>query len=292
MRTPDINIHRRALSGIQSNLRGIDRAANEIALGKRLIAPSDDPSNARSILRAARSSREADQFIRNIERAKALTALEDEALQQLGNALVRGRELALSQGGSDANAESRQIAAKEAAELVSFLQDLGNTRMGDRYVFGGSRPTTPPFPPGHDPADPLPDGEIRLEIGPDRTLAPNQSADRVFGESGALTALQSLVAALETNDTEGIRQAAEALDEAHGRIQVLAGATGSRMNQMELAESRLDSARFAATELRSNLEDVDLVEAISRLGQRQNAYESALAVTARVLGTGLVDYLR
>ncbi len=48
---------------------------------------------------------------------------------------------------------------------------------------------------------------------------------------------------------------------------------------------------MSLTENRSQLEDVDVIEAISNLQEVQYAYEAALGASAAVMRTSLIDYL-
>ncbi|TVR54313.1 MAG: flagellar hook-associated protein 3 [Gemmatimonadales bacterium] len=292
MRIPNIILQQRTLEGIQSNLREVDRAAREIASGRRISAPSDDPAAARSILRTNSSLQANEQFARNISSARTLLDLEDVALQQMGDVLSRGREIALSQGGSTASTESRAVAAREVDGLVEFLRDLANTRLGERYIFGGVDATSPPIPADGDPPPPLPEGELAVEIAPGRTTLVNHSASQIFGATGALEALEDLARALRDDDGEVIRAGDGALSWAHAQVQVLVGETGSRMSRLDLAASRLDAMDLTLAEYRSDLENVDFEEAISRMANRQAAYQGALLATSKLLSVNLVDYLR
>ncbi|TVP45366.1 MAG: hypothetical protein EA350_09250 [Gemmatimonadales bacterium] len=292
MRVPNINMQRLTLEGIQSNLREVERATGEIVSGRRVSAPSDDPAAARSIMRTNAGLQANDQFLRNMSRVNSFLAMEDVVLSQLGDVLTRGRELALSQGGSTASAATRETAARELRELMAFVQDLGNTRVGERYLFGGAQSTTPPFAAGSTSAAPLPTGASPVEIGPGRTLVPNRSAREIFGDTGALAALEELAQALDANDPESIRGAQVTLSRAFDQVQVLVGELGGRMNRLDLAASRSADLELNLVEYRSDLEDVDFEEAISRLSNRQAAYQAALLATSRIMSVNLTDYLR
>lgn len=292
MRIPNINIQRRALDGMQSNLREMDRAAGQLASGKRISTPSDDPVAAGTVMRTNSALEGNRQYARNLSRVQSQLSLEDTALQQLGDLLSRGREVALSQAGSTADATSRKVAALEVDGLLSALRDIGNSRLGERYIFGGTDAASPPFATGEPMPASLPGGDIPVEIGPGQTLTANHSALRVFGESGALVALVELADALRENDPDRIRTAEGSLQGAHDDIQLLVGEVGGRMARADTQESRLSSMDLLLAEIRSEAEDVDFAEAISRLSGRQAAYEAALLTTSRILSVNLTDYLR
>lgn len=292
MRITNVNLQRRTLDGIQANLREMDRSIRQISTGLRVESPSDDPAATRSILRTNGALSANTQFARNISRAQSFVRAEEVVLDQLGDVLTRSRELALGQAGSTANADTRQAAAREVEGILSFVADLGNSRLGGRYLFGGTASSTPPFPPGTTPPPPLPTGGTPIEIGPGRTVAPNVSASEIFEDTGVLAALEALAEGLRSNDPDTIRQAEGALNQAFAQVQILNGEVGSRANRLELAQSRIDDLSLNLTEYRSDLQDVEFEEAVSRLAMSQTAYQAALAATARILGVNLTDYLR
>ncbi len=291
VRVPDSSRYLRALESIKSNLGAMDRVTREVASGRRISAPSDDPAATRSLLRTNSALQSNAQFARNTSRARSLVGMEDVALHHLGDVLVRAREVALAQAGSTANSASREIAAREIEGIIAFVQDLGNTRLGDRYIFGGLDVSSPPFGPGYDPADPLPEGNSAIEIAPGRNVPTNHSASEVFGESGVLEALRTLANVLMGNDGAGIAAAEGLLERAHSEVQLLVGEVGSRMNRIDLAESRILSTDLMLLEFRSDLEEVDLAEALSRLTARETAYQAALLATSRMLSLSLAHYL-
>jgi flagellar hook-associated protein 3 FlgL len=292
VRIPNINIQRQSLAGIQSNMRAADQAVRELTSGLRVARPSDDPAAARSILRTNADLAGNAQYTRNISRAQSLARMEDVVLDQLGDVLTRARELSLSQAGSTANAETRAATAREVEEILSFVRDLGNARIGDRYLFGGTEASRPPFDAAADPPPPLPTVNTPVEIGPGRTLAPNASAAQIFGDSGVLASLEALAEGLRSNDPDAIRGAEGALNEAFSQVQILVGEVGSRVNRLELAATRIQDLDLNLQEYRSDLQDVEFEEAVSRLAMAETAYRAALSATSRILGVNLTDYLR
>jgi flagellar hook-associated protein 3 FlgL len=59
-----------------------------------------------------------------------------------------------------------------------------------------------------------------------------------------------------------------------------------------VTEAQLADLKITLVGQRSDLEDVDSIEAITRLANQQNTLEASLAVSTRVLQTSLIDFLR
>ncbi|MGE5390240.1 MAG: flagellar hook-associated protein FlgL [Deltaproteobacteria bacterium] len=66
---------------------------------------------------------------------------------------------------------------------------------------------------------------------------------------------------------------------------------GSRINRLELQESRLKNAEVTLTDLLSKNEDTDEAKVIMELKMQENVYQASLAVGARIIQPTLIDYL-
>jgi len=290
LRITNAILHRTGLSGVTRSLEGLEEATRRAVSGKRVERPSDDPVAVTGILRASGGLRAIDQYLRNLAVAGSRLAVEDDVLGQLSELLARGRELGVGQAGDTAGAGSRSIAAAEVRMLVDAARTLGNTRLGDAWVFGGDEAHRPPF--DDDPTRALPVGEPLLEVGTGTWVPGAHSARTIFGDTGALDALEVLAQALEGNDREGIAVALTGLDAAFGSVQRLVGEVGARMNRVDVARENLSALELNLRTYRSDLEEVEMEEAISTLIRRQVAYQAALAANARILSLNLTDYLR
>ncbi len=292
MRITNSTLTQDALTGYQAQMRALDAARREASTGLRVTRPSDDPVAAAGVMRSSSGLRALEQYRRNLEGAGSRLELEDSVMDQLGEALIRAKELAMSEAGATATGTTRGAAAKVVAGLVTFAQDLANTRFAGAYLFGGDYADQPPFREGAlDPARP-PAGETRIEAGPRRSLVTTHSAQEIFVDTGAVDQLRALADALSANDPDGIRSAMYGLDGAYDKVQSLVGDLGARMSQMDVALANLDSLEVNLQTFRSTLEEADLTEAVTRLVERQGALEAAMLANSKILTLTLADYLR
>lgn len=67
---------------------------------------------------------------------------------------------------------------------------------------------------------------------------------------------------------------------------------GSRMNRLELTQTRLDDDKVNLTDLMSENEDVDMTEVVVLMGSQELVYNASLAATAKILQPTLMDFLR
>ena len=77
------------LKGIQDVQSGLTRTQAEIASGKRLLTPADDPASATLIDRINQESARSDQYLRNIDVAQRdLQQQESQLTAEIGRAHV------------------------------------------------------------------------------------------------------------------------------------------------------------------------------------------------------------
>jgi flagellar hook-associated protein 3 FlgL len=206
--------------------------------------------------------------------------------------MIRARELGVSQQGSTATAETRLVAKEEIDGIQEFVRELGNTQFAGSYLFGGDYADTKPFPVGGpDPLKP-PSGTLRIEGGSGHFLNVNHSGQEVFVDTGVMAALEDLSTALAANSEGDITAAMADLSTAFTEVQELTGDLGARMGQVDMAASNLDAMEVTLKTFRSDLQDVELEEALTELVALQTTYEAALMANSRILSSTLTDYLR
>lgn len=281
-----------ALAGYQRQMRGLDEARRRAATGVRVHTASDDPVAASGTMQASSALRALEQHRSNLERGQSRLSMEDSVLEQLGGVLMRAQELAAAQAGDPADARARDTARAEVDRLIEFTTDLANTRMAGSYLFGGQYADTPPLQNGApDPARPA-SGSALIEIGEGTFIETTHGAQEIFVDSGVMDALSDLSAALDADDPTGVQTAMTALDDAFQAVQEIVGDLGARMSQLDVTASNLDSLEVTLAQLRSDLSDANLAEAVTELVDRQGSLEAAMLANSRILNITLADYLR
>lgn len=274
-------------------MKSLDELYSQITTGQKVRRPSDDPANFAGAVSADRRLDALTQYRRNIESAVARSSVEEAGLDQLTNLLDRARQLAVSQAAANGTTSTRLIVKAEVDQLIEETVAIANTRHGNSFLFGGDFSDAAPLDAtGAVSATRPPAGGPQTEIGEGRVIRVNHDAEEVFITSGVMRALQDLSSALGADDTAGIATAITSLSSAFDEVQHLTGETGARARQLDNALANIDALEATVRTQRSDLTDVELEEAISKLASRQNAYEAALLATARMNTLTLTDYLR
>lgn len=179
MRVADKMNYGQSLKNINQSRSEMAASQNQLATMKRVTKPSDDPVAATRTLGARTELHAMDQFMRNIQGAQSFVQLTDQSLGEATDLMVRLKELAIQEANeASANETTRKAVATEAKQIYEELLTIANRQFGDRYLFGGYKTKSKPVNEvGAYQGD---EGELRVEIGKNTTLAMNIPASRVF----------------------------------------------------------------------------------------------------------------
>lgn len=133
----------------------------------------------------------------------------------------------------------------------------------------------------------------------DRTLnVENSDSSRtanslgVNGSSDMLGSLMHLVTALQDNDRELAEKWVGNMDLAMNEVLGSRATVGSRMMRMDTTRNRLENTRINVTKMLSDVEDADMVTAVSDPARQENLYKAALMASSSIMQYSLVDFLR
>lgn len=172
----------RGVSLMQQLQVALDRTQQQIASGRRLLTPSDDPIASGRALELKESLARIDQFDRNGIIARNRLSYEEASLNDVNNVLQRVRELAIQANNGSQSNESRGQIAVEMRQHLDALAQLANQRDGSgRYLFAGNMDSTEPvvrsgasFTYNGD------QGQRLIQIGESRHIADGDSGAAIF----------------------------------------------------------------------------------------------------------------
>ena len=178
MRVTDKMSQGQVLNNIQKNRSELSGLQNQAATMKRVTKPSDDPVASSKILTNRTENKNLEQYDKNIFFAKNFLETSESTLAQLGEAVVRAKELAV-QAASDTNGGlPREMLSTEIGQIYNSIVEISNRRLGERFLFAGQKTLTQPFSrEGEYAGD---DNEIRVESQKGNFVALNLTGDRIF----------------------------------------------------------------------------------------------------------------
>lgn len=294
----------RILNNLNTQSRRILELQEQLSTGLRVNKPSDDPLAARRAINAQAEIARNEQFMANIASARPPLIDTEAAMTSVVDLLQRASELALQGStGTVGQAQRDQIATEINQLLESGLVEANRITRG-RYVFGGTRTTSPPFVATRNAENEISlvtyEGNeefIEVEISEGARVAGNAPGSRVFGEAGGRTVdifqeLIDLRDSLRSGDVSTVQASIDTLSEAREQILVAVARVGAIQNRLDETESNLDSTIVQLRAFVSDNIDVDFAELIVDLNAQSNAFQASLNASARVIQPSLLDFVR
>lgn len=146
MRISTIQVYDRAISSIQDVTAQQQKTQQQLATGKKVLTPADDPIASTRILELNQELSVNVQFQRNSELAEGRLTLQESRLGGVNDAIDRIRELAVQSGNGALSKDDLGFIATEIEERLGQLAGLMNARdASGEYVFSGFQGGTEPF---------------------------------------------------------------------------------------------------------------------------------------------------
>lgn len=118
---------------------------NELATGKRLNVPSDDPGAAAIAQQLRKTLEQRVSYSNNLKAGLDQLGEVDSTLGDLTDLVRQAQTIASANVGSDVTADGRKSAAAIVQSIYSQVLSIGNKEFEGSYLFGGDRATDPPF---------------------------------------------------------------------------------------------------------------------------------------------------
>lgn len=128
-----------AKHAIGNSFAALARSQEQVATGKRILKPSDDPVGTDQALIYTQAISDIDQFIRNIALSKDFMMRTEGAVSEM-NSIIREMEGITQQANNSVLTQSaRQGLADKLDAIRTRVIDLTNTKHLGRYIFSGHR---------------------------------------------------------------------------------------------------------------------------------------------------------
>jgi len=296
---PDTLLGRlQALGGEQN------KALTQLSTGQRIAAPSDDTPAMQRILSLRTEKDQNQQYYRNSIDGLEVSKTTFVALDQLGQLVGRGSELAAGVSGITSDAEYK-AKYSEINQLIEQGVNVANTKLRGSFLLAGdaSASATKPFDASRDV-----DGKITTvtyagsETSPEMNIAEGTkisaytTSDENKDVRDALNKLIALRDAMDAKSPSLVLTARQALTEGNtsseDKLLSVMSRAGSIQYRLENNMKDLELRYESSEKLISTDADVDFAEATVRLNRSQMAYQAAIQSGAKIQNNSLLDYLR
>lgn len=132
------------MSGMNKSLNTQYKLMEQTSDGKRIHRPSDDPIRVIRSLQYSTAIVQNEQFSANVKDATSWMEITDQAVGDLSEIMSQAKSLVVRAIAPSADI-TYEAAATQLDGLINEAVSIANTKIGDRYVFGGQMDSTQPF---------------------------------------------------------------------------------------------------------------------------------------------------
>lgn len=282
------------LQSVQSQMLQVQQ---QLSSGHQIIQPSDNPVGTENVLNWQSAIDQNTQYQSNAQNATGWLQSTDSALQSAIGLVQQVRTLAVSTSTGTLTTAEYQAISEQVASLQASLVTVGNTKVGDHYLFNGDQTATAPFTQsGSTVTFAGGSGNQMREVSPGMSVQANIGGS-VF--NAAFTAMTNMLGYLSSPTTAdqvtqtvgGTPSALSQLDTALNNLTNADGQAGAQLQQAQHAQSLLTNLGQSLQQLQAGTLDANLPQAVVSLQELQVSYQSALAVGAQLIQPTLAKYL-
>lgn len=287
----------------------IDNDQNEIASGKKVMVPSDDPSAFAQNMKIQTEQSATTQYANNLNSLQTNGSYYATAVNSIGNVLTSIQQLAVEQSSSTVDTDSRTSAADTVNDLIQQLAAVGNTKVGDTYIFGGTKANNPAYTVDASSGTPVVTFQGSATVGQvavnsSTTIGAGISGQTIFtgtanGQSvDIFQTLQQFSQDLANTAGLSTAQQAAALQADLTTINNCVDLTANNMasvgtytkNISNLLTSNANTSTTLAQDS-GDLVNVDMAKAIADYSTLSTAYQAALYTMSKVESMNILNYL-
>ncbi|MFY0761536.1 flagellar hook-associated protein FlgL [Metabacillus dongyingensis] len=266
---------------------------DQLATGKKINRPSDDPVVAMKGMHYRTNLTEVEQYQRNISEAYQWMENSEAGIEQGTQVLQRVRELMVQASNGTNGPEDLKAIGAEIKQLKEDLVGSANTQVAGNYIFNGTQTKEAPVTLNADGTVTvnIDKSPFEIEVSKGVQLKANINSDNVFSED-LFAVMGSIEKALSSGDASGLDGLLSDLDGKMDSMSAERAELGARYNRLELIEDRVGKQEIVSTRILSENEDADLEKVIMNLTAQESIHRAALSVGARIIQPTLMDFLR
>ncbi|MFT3811377.1 MAG: flagellin [Micropepsaceae bacterium] len=286
--------------------RNMFDAQTQVSTGKRINEFADAPQDLGALLAARNADARTADFLASAKAIRTRLDLQDTHIDELASITADMKQSVL-----DAVANSSGAGLKAELEGVfSRMVSILNTQIDGKYIYGGTRQDVPPVTVGSlgelmalpSVADAFQNNNVAAtgRIDNNQVIAFGQMADQLGGpafdmlrqvmayDAGPSGPFGNDMSQTQSQFLTGLIPQLTAVNEG---VNNLLAANGVAYQAANDAVERHGDARDTLAAMISDIEDVDMAEAVTKLNNAQIALQASAKSYAMVQGLSLLDYL-
>ena len=268
-------------------------AQQRVSSGKRINSLSDDPRGLSDVLTMRGVKASIEQYKTNLDRASTWLKTSESSLSEVGNLLNRANSIAISGASATTSMDSRRAMAVEVQTIRDQVFSLANSKgPTGGYLFAGTATDKQPFNiTTTGIAFQANSGTMKVEANANDAVTINTDAQQLF--TTIYATLDQLKTNLEGGSTTTISDVSiKAVQDGISLLNNIRGDVGTRAKSVESFQNDHSRRIEELTGSISNLEDVDLSQAIMEYKSAETAYQASLQVMSQGFGLSLLNYIK
>ncbi|MBP1763063.1 MAG: flagellar hook-associated protein 3 [Firmicutes bacterium] len=315
------------LSSLNKSLERQTTLQEQLSDGKSIHRPSDDPVRVARSLYFNTSLANNEQYTQNVEDATSWMDTTDGILSDVGSVMIKAQELVTSADGSKP-VDALNAIGQEVDGLINSVVQMGNSQIGDRYLFAGQMDKTLPLErkmvtntdtgetvemvvyhgDNNKISMPLQNGLVdpnrdSVNLTGIEAFGPTETINTLDanGNPTTVTTLSALNNLLQVKD-ELLKATPDVawltgtglsmVQDGHSTVLKAQTELGARSSSYEMMTNILANSNTTIQKDLSANEDIDIPKAIIDFKTAENVYSTALSVGARIMPPSLVDFLK
>jgi len=292
------------LTDVQGKLA---KTQEQLSTGKEIVKPSDAPDKAAVVTRLESQIARQEGYLATLKSVNIRLTAEETALKNTSDVLFRIKELTMQGANGTLSAQDRQSVALEMRTLREQILSLANSQdVNGNYLFSGSRASQPAFE--NDASGRITylgdHARMKVDVGDNRRMNLNMPGSDTFvrvvrtnekGEKVGVDFFQVLAdaaSAIESGDNTTVQRGVVEIDALQNGISEGLGQVGADLTVVDMQTNVLDQMLLQFKTTRSDVEDLDYTEAITRLNRDQIALEAAQSSFAKISQLSLFQYIK
>ncbi|EEW0115186.1 flagellar hook-associated protein FlgL [Escherichia albertii] len=287
----------------------LSHVVEQMATGKQILQPSDDPIAATRITQLNRQQSAIEQYQSNIDSASAGLSQQESILDGVNNSLLAVRDDLLEAANGTNTADSLASLGQDIQSLTESMVAALNYQDEDgHYVFGGTINDQPPIVAEDDDGDGVTDSysyqgnsdHRQTTVSNGVEVDTNVAASDFFGSNlDVLNTLNSLSQELQNPDVDpadpqvqsDIQNAVDVVDTASDTLNASIASIGETQNTMSMLSDAQTDISTSNDELIGSLQDLDYGLASITFTGLEVAMEATLKTYSKVSELNLFSVL-
>jgi len=278
----------------------------QIATGKRMTRPSDDPTAISPLMAANTQIKNTERYTKTINSGLDKIKNMEGHLDTINNVMIRMREITIAAGNGGYTSTDLQTFADEIGQLREQLIDSGNAQVDGKYLFAGFNDKTTPFtwdPVARTVSYAGDQGSLKYEVSPGESVEVNISGSALMqgdlnndgvtdpGKFDIFSLITTVEDALLANNPSGAIAEIDNIVTANDQVLTLRSLKGNTASRLENGLRSMSQVAIDMHEMKSRFEDADLLATMTSLQQQESAFQAALTMTGKISKISILDYI-